>query len=165
MSTADTKLDRRSLLVVSLLVVLGLISQGQKAQVKSDFEQLSWLVGTWRGESEKATSYESWERIGDRKMKGSGFRVVKGDTVFSEILRLELVGDKVFYIADVEHNRREVAFRLVKVNRSEAQFENLLHDFPKRIVYLRKPSGDLHVYIEGEARKENRVDFHFKRVE
>ena len=141
-----------------------LIVLHSRCAARDPLSDLGWLRGTWKGDAKKAIMIEVWERVSDSLMVGRGLRVSGGDTVFSESLRLQRIGDEAFYIADVAHNRREVAFKLVHWTTTEAVFENLRHDFPKRIVYARNDRDDLHVYIEGKLANENRVDFYFARV-
>jgi hypothetical protein len=53
----------------------------------------------------------------------------------SESLRIVEMSKAVFYIAKVDHNSLPVAFKLVKCSDTHVIFENLDHDFPKRIEY------------------------------
>jgi hypothetical protein len=58
-----------------------------------------------------------------------------------------------------------VSFKLVKVNPSQAIFENPQHDFPQRIVYQRLIDGSLYASLEGvENGKPKRIEFAMKRA-
>ena len=77
-------------------------------------------------------------------------RTVAGEkTLFFEYLRLELRPDGIFYVAHPKA-RPGVDFKLVKLEGQSAVFENLEHDFPKRILYRRNPDGSLTARVEGD---------------
>ena len=77
-----------------------------------------------------------------------------------ETLRLEANGDTASYVADVAENPQPVRFALVAQTSDSAVFENLRHDFPKRISYQRR--GDaLEVVISGDGRQAR---FAFRRA-
>jgi hypothetical protein len=82
----------------------------------------------------------------------------------TESLRLERLGDDVFYTARPRQNLFPTAFRLIESDARRFVFENPEHDFPQRIVYERIGATKLHVRIEGDDSGESHgVDFHFVR--
>jgi hypothetical protein len=53
----------------------------------------------------------------------------------------------------------------VRAGEGEAVFENLAHDFPKRILYRRLPDGGLLARIEGDGtEKQKPMEFRFSRM-
>lgn len=97
-------------------------------------------------------------------MEGQGFRVSQGDTLFAERLRIQVQDDVLYYVADVPHNLDEVWFKLTRITKDEAVFENPQHDFPKIILYRRESEYKLYMRVEGEENgRPRRLEFFFDR--
>lgn len=61
--------------------------------------------------------------------------------------------------------QEEASFKLVKLEKNLAVFENPEHDFPQRIIYKLEDGETLKARIEGKSKgKERGVDFPMKRV-
>jgi hypothetical protein len=130
------------------------------------FDKLSWIADRWismPGESMPGVSitYENWVRLDDTSYSGESHTVNNGDTVFIEQLKIEKIGDDIFYTAIVEHNPGPVHFKLVELDLNKAVFENLEHDFPNRIIYMLKKDGSLYARIEGRNKKGEEVTGEF----
>ena len=98
-------------------------------------------------------------------MEGASYSISKSDTVFSETMRIELLNSNIFYTVYVEHNKRDVSFKLIEITTNKAVFENTKHDFPTRIIYIKKGDDTLHARIEGIRNgKKDTVDFFMTRV-
>jgi hypothetical protein len=100
-----------------------------------------------------------------RMMLGMSRTVSNGKTVEYEFIRLhqEETGD-IFYTAHPS-GREEASFKLVKLEKNLAVFENPEHDFPQRIIYKLEDGETLKARIEGKSKgKERGVDFPMKRV-
>jgi hypothetical protein len=55
-------------------------------------------------------------------------------------------------------------FNMLKLEEEKIVFENLLHDFPQRIVYAAENSNKLIAYIDGNLNGQyNRINFFMKR--
>ena len=95
---------------------------------------------------------------------GVGYSFERKDTTFTETLRIEQIGNDIFYIAEVPHNPGPVRFKLMRLDECSAVFENPEHDFPNRIIYIRQGEDSLHVRIEGMGETEGKkADFSFVR--
>jgi hypothetical protein len=150
----------RTLLATGMLILLGVygFAQGQPEMAK-----LAWLSGCWKADGD-VQSEEHWTKLEGRSMLGMGRTIANGKTVFHEFLQIRERADGIFYIAQ-PNDGPAVSFRLVKVNDSEAIFENPQHDFPQRITYQRAIDGSLLAAIEGQEKgKPKRVDFAMQRV-
>jgi len=126
--------------------------------------KLRWLVGTWHGETRNGGQfYETWVVAKDGSMHGSGFRVLKGDTVFGEGLRIEKRDRDLYYVAAVNENAAPAEFKMTAQRSFKTIFENPEHDFPQRITYQRRKDGSLYVTAEllDGGRK---LEFFMKRV-
>ena len=151
------------ILTVSFLLV-GCAGTSSSGWGPGNFQRLHWLVGTWKSERATATVFERWEMTDDYRMEGQGFRVSQGDTLFTERLRIQVQDDVLYYVADVPQNLDEVWFRLTRITKNEAVFENPQHDFPKVIVYRRESEYKLYVRVEGkENGRPKRLEFFFDR--
>ncbi len=130
------------------------------AQNKLDMEKLSWLVDKWVSTNGESTSYEHWTKQDENIFIGGSETIKNGDTVFNEKLRIEKIGDSIFYIADVKHNPAPVYFKMTALKDDEVVFENPEHDFPQKIIY-RQIEGNLHASIEGPGSNGNwkKIDF------
>jgi hypothetical protein len=128
-----------------------------------DFEK---LVGRWEYLDPRSHQVEEWARVNNQLYEGKGFVLEKGDTTFIEFLRIEKQDSSWVYVAQVssENNNEEVPFRLAYQTDERAEFTNLMHDFPQRIVYVFKNDNELQAYIEGPQQgKTARITFDFTR--
>ena len=126
-------------------------------------DSVSWMTGNWETEPGSFQIDERWGPVAGGTMFGTS-RTVAGDrTVFFEFIRIEGRADGVFYVAQPKGRFPGVDFRLVRATASEAVFENLTHDFPKRIIYRKGADGSLTARIEGDGtEKEKPQDFKYR---
>ena len=132
----------------------------------SKIDSLQWLVGNWTNISSESQSYENWIQENDSTMTGFSYTTVEKDTVFSETVNLQQVGDEAFLIVRVpDQNESEaVTFKLLPTRDAVFTFENKNHDFPQRISYTNPIKDSIHAWIEGNIDgKSRKVDFKFKR--
>jgi len=132
----------------------------------SKIDSLQWLVGNWTNISNESESYENWIQENDSTLTAFSYTTIEKDTVFSETMMLQQLGDAAFLTVGVpDQNEAEaVIFTLLATGDAVFTFENKNHDFPKRISYTNPVKDSIHAWIEGEIDGENRiVDFKFKR--
>jgi len=99
---------------------------------------------------------EQWTKPAGSMMLGLG-RVWKNEqTLFFEFLSLKEEGGMIVYSAFLQ-GKPGIPFRLVRTGKEEAVFENLEHDFPKRVVYRKETDGSLLARIEGDGTETIRV--------
>ena len=126
-------------------------------------EDLAWLSGDWETALGRAQIDEHWTRAAGGSMFGVSRTVAGGKTVFFEYLRIETRGADLFYVAHPKARTPGTDFKLVKLNAQEAMFENLTHDFPKRIIYRKNTDGTLTARVEGDGtEKEKPQDFKYR---
>lgn len=130
-------------------------------------EDFAWLEGSWR--NTRNGSIEAWRAAGDDVMRGMTYindaDAPDGRRVIEEVL-LYRSGQRWFYVPDVSHNALPVPFALTDSDVGRYRFDNLGHDYPKRIEYQREGETGLVVTIadvrdDGSAFRETR--FHFVR--
>jgi len=100
-------------------------------------DSIAWLQGTWRarGDDGEVTD-EHWTPVSPTTWMGLNRTRADGETAHHELLRMEVRGDGVRYVAAPSGQSR-TAFALVEASESEARFVNPGHDFPKWIRYRR----------------------------
>ncbi|HLG33556.1 MAG TPA: DUF6265 family protein [Bacteroidia bacterium] len=82
-------------------MLLAVCSCTEKPQSKPNhplLEEMNWLIGTWKNVSADGVSYEIWNSFHDSAYLGVGFMLIKGDTLFSEIISLESRNGELYYI-------------------------------------------------------------------
>jgi hypothetical protein len=104
---------------------------------------------------------EVLRRFDDRNEPDGG----GGKTVFFEYLRIEARGSDIYYVAHPKARTPGTDFKLTRLTRQEAVFENPAHDFPKRIIYRKNGDGKLSAHIEDDGtEKETLQDFHYRLI-
>lgn len=110
-----------------------------------------WMAGRWCSASPNGNTQEVWLAPAGGLMVGMSRTVSKTrPRAQFEFLRIELRDGVPTYLAQPQ-GRAPVEFKQVHADQGRARFENLAHDFPKRIEYRR--TGDaLHAEISGPGR-------------
>lgn len=125
-------------------------------------EALAWLTGNWQSEQSERVTTETWRQVSAKSFEGVGSTQVNQQLKSSESLRLVAMSGGVYYLAKVAHNPLPVAFELKTCAHNVAVFENLNHDFPKRIVYSQLSNNKLTIDVSDAADKGFTINF--KRV-
>ena len=132
-------------------------------QPDGSLSELLWLTGTWLSNDEHTEEHWSLPRGGT--MMGYALTVVGGRRQHYEHLRIEAMEGVIRYHA-APVGQAKTAFTLVDSTGGRLVFENLEHDFPKRIVYRSLDAGHLEVHIEGdEDGKPKEATWEMWRVE
>ena len=154
----------QSIVLMILLSALQLRSESLNLN-NTGMKKLEWIADKWINKDNESETIESWEIINDSLFEGKSVTIKNGKEVFSEKLKIEKQGPDIFYVADVAHNPAPVSFRLVTLSDTAAVFENMEHDFPKRITY-KYESGSLHAWIEGPAKDGawKKIDFFMQKM-
>lgn len=122
--------------MILLLLVLAFVSPVACA-ANLRLEDLRWLTGYWIGDSADGSMEELWLEPRGGLMIGI-HRDVKGDRLTGfEFLRIAVTPAGIVYLASPQ-GRPPTEFPLKELAPDRAVFENLKHDFPQRIIYLRR---------------------------
>ncbi len=119
---------------------------------------MQWLVGKWQLQNKNGA--EVWQAINNTQFIGEGFIIRDGKMESTEKMKLIEKDSKLFFVADVPHNQKEILFEIIKWNKNGFTAENLQHDFPKKIIYKRRKSL-LHVTISSGKEQQS---FSFEKV-
>jgi hypothetical protein len=128
-----------------------------------------WLHGCWDGKVNQRDFREEWLPLRGDMMIGVSQTVSQGKTQDFEYLRLELRPEGVFYVA-APSGKKETSFRFSGKtqdgDREIFTFENLVDEFPQRIIYRRGSEGWLYAHVEGKLDGQARsVIYPMRRVD
>lgn len=126
-----------------------------RAQEKS-LSDLAFMSGCWRGKlsDRNGTIEERYNPAAGGLMLGTSQTVVEGRTVFFEFIKVEQAPDGIV-MTPAPKGKPSVPFKMVSLAGKKAVFENLEHDFPKRIIYHLRDSGALVARIEGDKPEQS----------
>jgi hypothetical protein len=146
----EARMTRNGRLALALSV-LALPALGAPSSAAPRIADLAFLAGSWVTDAGPMRIEEQWLCPGPDTMIGMGrtVSVAKGKTVFFEYLRIETRADGLVYVAQPKGGPA-TEFRLVRLEAGTAVFENLAHDFPKRVTYTKGADGGLTARVEGD---------------
>lgn len=137
-----------------LLTVLVWVSCGSPTTSKQEglCKSLHWITGQWRHTSENGIYLEWWNLKDDSTLVGGSRFISEDDTSMQEELMLQESGGALNYTALVKNQNegRPVTFSLKSYSDSVWTFENLLHDFPTLIEYVRLNNDSIVARISGK---------------
>jgi len=118
----------------------------------SQIQKVDFLLGTWKVEGKE--TYESWKKDGG-KLIGESYKKRGEQKYVTETLEIHEKEGKLIYIATVknQNNGKGIPFTLQEVKDDLYSFENLAHDFPKKIQYKILNGTSLQVSVLGEGDK------------
>lgn len=99
------------------------------------YSQLGFLDGTWKLTDKE--QYEVWEQRQRGVLQGYSFWLKDGERVVTETLQIRMLNGQLCYEATVpdQNAAATIPFTLNKEVTDRLSFENLQHDFPKKIQY------------------------------
>ncbi len=121
--------------------------------IEKSLKNLHFLEGKWKIENKE--NYESWKINADCSLEGKVFRIRAEKEITTETLLIKIVDKNVTYHAKVigQNNEQTVEFVLNTTTKDKFSFENLTHDFPKKIQYTKLDEDTLFVEVLGENDK------------
>jgi len=136
--------------IIQLIIAI-LFSVGTQAQY-ADLADVDFLLGTWKMEGKE--TYESWVKS-EGKIVGKSYKIKQGEKVLTETIEIFLKDGEIIYVATVlDQNEGEgVSFTLNTFEEGMFSFENLEHDFPKKIQYQLLDETKLFVSVLGKKNK------------
>ncbi len=151
----------------TLLLLLALSPAATKAEPAAapaaKVDDLAFMAGSWVMEGPPRIE-EQWMKPAGGTLIGMGRVSGDGKTFFFEFLRVETRDDGLYYVAQPK-GAAPTSFKLVRLGPGEAVFENLEHDFPKRLIYRQLPDGRLFARTEGDGtEKEKASEFVYHRA-
>ena len=139
-----------------LMAIAAAVAAAQPATAGQAEPDLDWLAGYWLSCADGVEVSETWSNRRGGIMLGNSI-TSGGDSFGWEQTRIEAgEGGPSFHAQP--RGQPPAEFRLVRSGASEAEFENLDHDFPQRVIYRR--DGDRLM-----GRIEGRVDGRVQAME
>ncbi|MGH7497366.1 MAG: DUF6265 family protein [Gemmatimonadales bacterium] len=149
----------------AILLLAGSPSATHRGHPEPSVSSAAWLAGCWALEKGDRIVEESWMPERGGTMLGMSRTSVAGQVKEHEFVLLRAAGSALEYRV-VAGNQAEVVFRAASPSGSEVTFENLEHDFPKRIGYRRVSADSLVAWIDGGPNdKEGKISYPYHRVD
>ena len=114
------------------------------------------FLGEWVMKTDKDVTTEIWELNSAGDITGKTIYEYDRGSFMSEIMRLITLNGKLNYCAtileqDASSPQGEICFELKSYTERKFTFENLKHDFPKRIIYDFGDYNILKARVEGDT--------------
>ncbi len=118
---------------------------------QSDQNRWDYLEGIWKIEGQE--QFEKWEKSADNQLIGSSYKMIGGEKVLFETLLIEKIEGAIIYEARVldQNDGEGVRFILNSDEEDWLSFENVDHDFPKKIRYKKINNDEVLVEVLGEG--------------
>ncbi len=138
--------------IIKLSIILVVFVLQHVYGQKIEMQKINFLIGTWKIEGKD--SYETWQNK-DGKFTGESYKIRDEKKYVSEKLEIKLFDNNLVYIAKVfnQNEGKGIRFILKQSERYLFSFENLQHDFPKKIQYKIINKDELLVSVLGEHDK------------
>jgi Domain of unknown function (DUF6265) len=131
------------------------------------YEQLARsLGGQWEMATSRGKLLEQWELPSKVAVAGKSFKIRNTDTMLMETLEVRYNNQGITYnsLVSGQNGGEAVAFALVSADSGRYVFENLMHDFPQRIIYHFVHQDSIHARIEGMMKDQPRSsDYYYRR--
>lgn len=133
----------RTLTSIGLVLILVACSENKASSV--DF-----MIGTWKMEGKD--QYEIWEKTKNKEFIGYSYKINNNEKIITETLSIKLMNDQIFYEATVpdQNDGKTIRFRLNAEINEYLSFENIEHDFPKKIQYKKINDDEIEVTVLGD---------------
>lgn len=154
----------RRFAAVLVTALAGLASAAGADAPAPGIQRVAWLQGCWEAASPERTVEEHWMAPRGSSMVGVGRTVSGAELVEYELVVIREQGDRLAYEAHPS-GQRSAVFLSDAVSDSAVVFQNLQHDFPKRIGYERSGADRLVAWIDsGPDSERPRMEFAYRRV-
>lgn len=139
----------KSLFLKIIILNLFILSFYSCAQ---SIEKVDFLTGTWKIEGRD--TYENWQK-NNNTLIGKSYRIKDNKEYVSETLSITTANNIVTYTATVlnQNDGKGIDFILNPEVNKKLSFENLNHDFPKKIQYTKLSNTEVFVEVLGEGDK------------
>jgi len=141
-------LTRFSFLLLVPSLAMPMTAAGQSPGVSASIHDVEWLAGCWEHRTGDRATVEIWMLPAGGMMLGASRTVVSGATHEYEHVMIREQGGRLVYTANPS-GQAEASFTSTQVTDSSFVVENLTHDFPQRITYVRTGPDAWMARVEG----------------
>jgi len=136
----------RPFAVGAFAMILGVLVVGSPARAADDLPR--WMAGCWAGSQAADRFHERWTVADAATMIGTSYTLRNGTLRAFEFLRVVMKEGRAVYVAQ-PGGVPPTEFIASVESAVEVVFENLAHDFPKRVAYRRDGEMRLLAWIDG----------------
>jgi hypothetical protein len=131
-----------------LILFLSLLAFSLSAQ-----DCCSQFNGTWQANGKP--TFEKWIQLNDTLWTGEVYKIIEGKKALQETLRLFKTSEFILFEATVlnQNDARPIVFKQNPEVEKFLSFENIEHDFPKKIQYQFLSENEININVLGESDK------------
>lgn len=111
------------------------------------------MIGSWKMEGKEV--YEVWESGKNNELIGYSYKINDDQKIILETLSIKVIDNNFIYEATVtdQNEGKTIPFTLNIEIKEYLSFENMDHDFPKKIQYKRMNENEIVVTVLGDEGK------------
>ncbi|WP_297696640.1 DUF6265 family protein [uncultured Eudoraea sp.] len=120
---------------------------------ENKLSRVDFMVGNWKMEGKE--QYEVWESGKNNELMGYSYKYSDSQKIITESLSIKILEKTVIFEATVpdQNQGKTIPFTLNNEIEDYLSFENLDHDFPKKIQYKRINENEIEVTVLGNEDK------------
>jgi hypothetical protein len=120
---------------------------------ENKLSSVDFIIGTWKMEGKE--QYENWELSNDKELIGYSYKFNDNQKIITETLSIKIIENNIIYEATVpdQNEGNTIPFTLNNGIKEYLSFENIEHDFPKKIQYKRIADDEIEVTVLGDEGK------------
>lgn len=133
---------------------------------ENKMQSFKWLIGSWTMKTGRGAIMENWIQLNDSTIGGESIFIKNtGGTEQREKLRFIYSNEEYYYCVVFlgQNNNEEVKFRITSFADSGFVSENMLHDFPRRIIYKLVNKDTIHAVVDDGEIPKKKFDFFYSR--
>ena len=117
---------------------------------ENKLSRVDFLIGTWKMEGKE--QYENWELSNNKELIGYSYKFKDSQKIITETLSIKILENTVIFEATVpdQNEGKTIPFTLNNEIKDYLSFENIDHDFPKKIQYKRINENEIEVTVLGD---------------
>ena len=131
--------------LTSICILCLLLSCSENKLSRVDF-----IIGDWKTEGKE--QYENWELSNNKELTGYSYKFKDSQKIITETLSMKILENSVIFEATVpdQNEGKTIPFTLNNEINDCLSFENIYHDFPKKIQYKRINDTAIEVTVSGD---------------
>ena len=117
---------------------------------KNKLSRVDFIIGTWKIEGKE--QYENWELSNNKELIGCSYKFKDSQKIITETLSIKILENTVIFEATVpdQNEGKTIPFTLNNEIKDYLSFENIDHDFPKKIQYKKINENENEVTVLGD---------------
>ena len=117
---------------------------------ENKLSRVDFIIGTWKMEGKE--QYENWELSNNKELIGYSYVFKDSQKIITETLSIKILEHIVIFEATVpdQNEGKTIPFILNNEIKDYLSFENIDHDFPKKIQYKRINENAIEVTVLGD---------------